>query len=44
MSIIECDIPSGSALSRDLVQNAYFHDSYRAPLTRPGEVFGTPAQ
>jgi len=36
VSIIECDIPSGSALSRDLVQNAYFHDSYRAPLTRPG--------
>jgi Protein of unknown function (DUF2867) len=36
VSIIECDIPSGSALSPDLVQNAYFHDSYRAQLTRPG--------
>ena len=35
MSIIECDIPSASALSRDLIRNAYFHDSYRAPLTRP---------
>jgi len=35
VSIIECDIPSGSALSRDLIRNAYFHDSYHAPLTRP---------
>jgi hypothetical protein len=35
MSITECDIPSGSALSGDLIRNAYFHDSFRAPLTRP---------
>jgi hypothetical protein len=34
VSIIACDIPSGSALSGDLIRNAYFHDSYRAPLTR----------
>jgi hypothetical protein len=35
VSIIECDIPAGSALGRDLIGNSYFHDSYRAPLTRP---------
>ena len=35
MSIIACDIPSGSALNEDLIRNAYFHDCYRAPLTRP---------
>jgi hypothetical protein len=35
MSITECDIPSRSALSGDLIRNAYFHDSFRAPLTRP---------
>lgn len=35
MSIIVCDIPSGSALGADLIGNAYFHDSYLAPLTRP---------
>ena len=29
-----CDIPAGSALSRDVVEAAYFHDSYRAPLAR----------
>jgi hypothetical protein len=34
VSIIACDIPSGSALSGDLIRNVYFHDSYRAPLTR----------
>ena len=36
MDVTECDIPGGSALSRELIENAYFHDSYRAPLTRPG--------
>ena len=36
MHVIECDVPSCSALSRDLIGNAYFHDSYRAPLARPG--------
>lgn len=34
MQVIECDIPSSSALSRDLIRNARFHDSYRAPLVR----------
>lgn len=36
MQVIECEMPSGSALGRDLIQSAYFHDSYRAPLARPG--------
>jgi hypothetical protein len=35
MHVFECDVPSSSALSPDLIQNAYFHDSYRAPLARP---------
>ena len=35
MQVIECDIPSSSALGRDLIRNANFHDSYRAPLARP---------
>ena len=35
MHVIECDVPSCSALSRDLIRDAYFHDSYRAPLARP---------
>src|SRR5882757_7813887 len=43
MQVIECDLPLGSALSREMIGNAYFHDSYRAPLTREGlgivEVF-----
>ncbi|HMH59888.1 MAG TPA: DUF2867 domain-containing protein [Bradyrhizobium sp.] len=43
MQVIECDLPPGSALSRKMIGNAYFHDSYRAPLTREGlgivEVF-----
>jgi hypothetical protein len=34
MHVVECDIPSTSVLSRDLIENAYFRDSYRAPLTR----------
>jgi hypothetical protein len=36
MHVIECDVPSSSALSRDLIRTAYFHDSYRVPLARPG--------
>jgi hypothetical protein len=36
MPVIECDLPPGSVLGRDAVKNAYFHDSYRAPLTREG--------
>jgi hypothetical protein len=34
MHVVECDVPSSSVLSRDLIENAYFRDSYRAPLTR----------
>ena len=36
MRVIECEVPASSALSRDLVRSAYFHDSYRVPLARPG--------
>jgi hypothetical protein len=35
MQVIECDVPASSALSRDLIDNSHFHDSYRAPLARP---------
>jgi len=35
MQVIECDLPSGSVLSGDTIGNAYFHDCYRAPMTRP---------
>jgi len=35
MHVIECDVPSSSVLSRELIANAHFHDSYRAPLARP---------
>jgi hypothetical protein len=34
MSVVECDVPSGSALSRDMIQRAFFRDSYRMPLAR----------
>jgi hypothetical protein len=34
MPVVECDVPSSSILSRDLIDSSYFHDSYRAPLTR----------
>ena len=34
MHVIECDVPSSSALSRDLIGNADFRDSYRVPLAR----------
>jgi uncharacterized protein DUF2867 len=36
MQVIECDLPPGSALDRGTIGNAYFHDSYRVPLTREG--------
>src|SRR3954451_14168894 len=36
MNVIECDVPTSSALSRDLIRSAWFHDSYRVPLARPG--------
>jgi hypothetical protein len=35
MHIVQCDVPSSSTLSPDLIRNAHFHDSYRAPLARP---------
>src|ERR1700730_2953384 len=35
MHVIECEVPSSSTLSRELIGNASFRDSYRAPLTRP---------
>lgn len=35
MHVIECEVPPSSALSRDLIENAHFHDSYSAPLARP---------
>ena len=38
MQITECDVPSSSALGRDLFRAAYFHDSYRVPLARPGRA------
>jgi hypothetical protein len=36
MHVIECDVPCDSALSRDLIRSAWFHDSWRVPLVRPG--------
>jgi len=35
MSVIECDVPTSSALDRTLVGNSDFRDSYRVPLSRP---------
>jgi hypothetical protein len=35
MPVMECDVPAGSALGTDIVSNAYFRDSWRAPLARP---------
>jgi hypothetical protein len=34
MNVVECDMPSCSMMSRELVERAYFRDSYRAPLSR----------
>src|SRR3984893_5679815 len=34
MNVVECDVPSGSMLSRELIERAYFRDAYRAPLSR----------
>jgi len=36
MHVTECDVPSSSALGRDLINAAYFHDSYQVPLARHG--------
>jgi hypothetical protein len=35
MHVIECDVPSTSALGRDLIDNSSFHDSWCAPLAHP---------
>jgi hypothetical protein len=35
MHVIECDVPPASALSREMIDNSSFHDSYRVPLARP---------
>jgi hypothetical protein len=32
--VIECGVPSGSMLSREWIERAYFRDSFRAPLSR----------
>jgi hypothetical protein len=32
MKVVECDMPSGSMLSRELIERAYFRDSFRASL------------
>jgi hypothetical protein len=37
MNVVECDVPSGSVLSRELIERADYRDSYRAPLSR-GEL------
>src|ERR1700674_5434001 len=34
LNVVECDVPSGSMLSRELIERAYFRDSYRVPLSR----------
>ena len=31
--IVDCDLPDGSMLSRELIERAYFYDSYRMPLS-----------
>lgn len=35
MSVVECDIPAGSALDRAMVGACDFRDSYRVPLVHP---------
>jgi hypothetical protein len=34
MNVVECDAPSGSMPSREVIESAYFRHSYRAPLSR----------
>ena len=34
MNVVECDVPSGSMLSSTVIEQAYFRDSYQAPLRR----------
>ena len=35
MSVVECDVPSESALGKDRVERANFRDAYCAPLSHP---------
>ena len=35
MPISECEVPAASLLDRDVIDAAYFRDSYRATLSRP---------
>ena len=34
MNVVECDVPSSSVLSRELIERKYFRDSYRVLLSR----------
>src|SRR5260370_36198028 len=34
MNVVECDVPSGSMLSRELIERGYFRGAYRVPLSR----------
>jgi hypothetical protein len=34
MSVVACEVPVLSVLDRGLIDGAFFHDSYRAPLSR----------
>src|ERR1700737_3960872 len=34
MNRVDSDVPSASMLSRELIERAYFRDSYRVPLSR----------
>jgi hypothetical protein len=36
MHVVECELPPTSALGKDAISKAYFHDSYRVPLARRG--------
>jgi hypothetical protein len=35
MTVVECDVPAGGALGRELIERADFRDAYRVPLHRP---------
>jgi hypothetical protein len=34
MTVVECDVPAGGALGRELIERADFRDAYRVPLCR----------
>lgn len=34
MHAVECEVPPGSALSREFIERAYYRDAYRVPLRR----------